>query len=99
MCACQLVHVFGIQSCEYPRDYVVIAVRSALRNFFCRCYCCVVCPPFSIAVSWFLAYSHVHVSLLLYIVSICDGSHAISSWFCLVVKLVRLTPKQALGVL
>ena len=26
-------------------------------------------------------------------------SHAISSWFCLVVKLVRLTPKQALGVL
>ena len=26
-------------------------------------------------------------------------SHAISSWFCLVVKLVRLTPKHALGVL
>ena len=34
MCACQLVNVFGVRSREYPRDYVVIAVRSALRNFF-----------------------------------------------------------------
>ena len=38
MCGCQLVNVFGVLSREYPRDYVFIAVRSALR-YFCRSYC------------------------------------------------------------
>ena len=45
MYACQLVNVFGVLSREYPRDYVFIAFRSALRNF-CRSYR-VICPPFN----------------------------------------------------
>ena len=46
MCACQLVNVFGVLSREYPRDYVFIAVRSALRDF-CRSYR-VIYPPFEL---------------------------------------------------
>ena len=52
MCACQLVNVFGVLSREYPRDYVFIAVRSALRNF-CRSYR-VICPPFELQSFGFL---------------------------------------------
>ena len=47
MCACQLVNVFGVLSRDYARGYVFIAVRSALRIFFCRSYC-VICPPFEL---------------------------------------------------
>ena len=61
MCACQIVNVFGVLSREYPRDYVFIAVRSALRNF-CRSHC-VICPPFELQF-WFVAYSRVEDCLL-----------------------------------
>ena len=52
LCAGQPVNVFGVLSREYPRDYVLIAVRSALRNF-CRSHR-VIYSPFELQSFGFL---------------------------------------------